>query len=115
MTLSSANLAGYCYLTIVGAALAYALWFRGIRALPATSVTFLGLLSPLVATALGWLVLNQELTAIQALGGLVVLAAVVAAQTQNTHSARPRPHIGDRAATPAATSDCISCHRSSAP
>ena len=115
VTLSSANLAGYGYLTIVGAALAYALWFRGIRALPATSVTFLGLLSPLVATALGWLVLNQELTAIQALGGLVVLAAVVAAQAHNTHSARPHPHIGDRAATPAATSDCISCHRSSAP
>lgn len=29
VTLSSANLAGYGYLTIVGAALAYALWFRG--------------------------------------------------------------------------------------
>lgn len=90
-TLTTANLAGYGYLTTVGAALTYPLWFRGIRALSPTNVTFLGLLSPLVATALGWLALDQELTAGQALGGLVVLAAVVAAQTQGTHSARPRP------------------------
>ena len=31
-----ANLAGYAYLTIFGAAVAYAIWFRGIRALPPT-------------------------------------------------------------------------------
>ncbi|CAN5879877.1 EamA family transporter [soil metagenome] len=90
-TLTATNLAGYGYLTIIGAALAYPLWFRGIRALSPTNVTFLGLLSPLVATALGWLALDQELTAAQILGGLVALTAVVAAQTQNTHSARPRP------------------------
>lgn len=79
--LSTENLAGYGYLAIIGAGLAYALWFRGIRALSATDVTFLGLLSPLVATALGWLALDQELTPAQALGGLVILAAIVAAQT----------------------------------
>jgi probable blue pigment (indigoidine) exporter len=86
-SLSIANLAGYGYLTIIGAALAYALWFRGIRALSPTKVAFLGLLSPLVATTLGWLALNQELTAAQTLGALVVLAAIVAAQTQTTHGA----------------------------
>jgi probable blue pigment (indigoidine) exporter len=79
-TLTGANLAGYAYLTLIGAALAYTLWFRGIRALPATHVTFLGLLSPLVATLLGWLVLGQELTPWQLLGAAVVLAAVVVAQ-----------------------------------
>lgn len=84
-TLSTANLAGYGYLAIPGAAVAYALWFRGIRALSATTVSFLALLSPLVATTLGWLALGQTLTAAQALGGLVVLAAIVAAQTQTTH------------------------------
>jgi len=83
-TLSSENLLGYGYLTIVGAAIAYPLWFRGIAALSPTRVTFLGLLSPLVATALGWLVLDQELTGVQALGGLVVLAAIVAAQTRRS-------------------------------
>lgn len=105
MTLSAANLAGYGYLTIIGSALAYVLWFRGIRALSPTSVTFLGLLSPLVATALGWLALDQELTAAQALGGLTVLAALIAAQTQNTYNARERQHTTDREATRAATSE----------
>ncbi|MGW6500416.1 EamA family transporter [Nonomuraea angiospora] len=89
-TLSGANLAGYAYLTIIGSALAYVLWFRGLRLLSATKVTFLGLLSPVVATALGWLVLGQELTAAQALGALVVLAALVVAQRQRAR-ALPAP------------------------
>lgn len=80
VSLTGANLTGYAYLAIIGAALAYPLWFRGIRALPPTDVTFLGLLSPVVATALGWLVLDQELTPAQSLGGLVVLASLVVAQ-----------------------------------
>ncbi len=83
--LTGENLLGYGYLSLIGAAVAYALWFRGIRALPPTSVTFLGLLSPVVATALGWLVLGQDLSPVQALGALIVLGSLVAAQTQ-----RPR-------------------------
>ncbi len=96
-TLTGENLAGYAYLALIGSALAYALWFRGIRALSTTNVTFLGLLSPLVATALGWAVLDQRLTAPQVLGGLVVLAALVAAQ------ARPRPRRRDAARVVAAS------------
>jgi len=87
-TLSTANLVGYGYLTIIGSALAYALWFRGIRALSATGVTFLGLLSPVVATMLDWLVLDQVLTVTQALGAIVVLAALVAGQLPNRRSGR---------------------------
>ncbi|WP_328614008.1 EamA family transporter [Amycolatopsis sp. NBC_00355] len=79
-TLSAANYAGYGYLALIGAALAYPLWFRGIRALSPTHVTFLGLLSPVAATLLGWLVLGQRLGGWQLLGGAVVLAAVVTAQ-----------------------------------
>ncbi|MEP6814849.1 MAG: EamA family transporter [Marmoricola sp.] len=87
-SLTLANLAGYGYLAVPGAAVAYVLWFRGIGALSPTKVTFLGLLSPLVATTLGWLLLDQGLTAAQALGGLVVLAAIIAAQRQpqTTHA-----------------------------
>ncbi|MGW2546576.1 EamA family transporter [Kitasatospora sp. NPDC001574] len=85
--LTGANLLGYGYLSLIGAAVAYALWFRGIRALPPTSVTFLGLLSPVVATALGWLVLGQDLSPVQALGALIVLGSLVAAQTQRSGTA----------------------------
>ncbi|MFC0624125.1 EamA family transporter [Kribbella deserti] len=79
---TGANLAGYAYLTIIGSALAYGLWFRGLRALSPTDLTFLGLLSPVVATALGWLALDQGLTPAQVIGGLIVLAALVFAQTK---------------------------------
>ncbi|WP_374283879.1 EamA family transporter [Streptomyces sp. UNOB3_S3] len=89
-SLTGANLAGYGYLAVVGSAFAYALWFRGIQALPATDVTFLGLLSPVVATALGWLALGQSLTAAQGLGGLVVLGALLVAQTQSGSGRRSR-------------------------
>lgn len=79
-TLTGANVAGYAYLSIIGAALTYSLWFIGIRALSPVKVTFLTLLSPLVATVLGWAVLGQGLTTLQLLGGLLVLAAVIAPQ-----------------------------------
>ncbi|MEV6978622.1 EamA family transporter [Kitasatospora sp. NPDC093806] len=100
--LTGANLLGYGYLSLIGAAVAYALWFRGIRALPPTSVTFLGLLSPVVATALGWLVLGQDLAPVQILGALIVLGSLVAAQTQRPRTpaevvaaAAPADHASD--------------------
>jgi probable blue pigment (indigoidine) exporter len=89
-SLTLANLAGYAYLTVIGSALAYALWFRGLRNLSPTDVTFLGLLSPVVATLLGWLVLDQRLTAAQVLGGLIVLTALLTAQLKKK---TPRPPI----------------------
>ena len=79
---------GYGYLTTVGTALAYALWFRGITTLPVASTAFLGLLSPVVATAAGWAVLGQDLTGAQLLGAAVVLAAVLTAQTAAARPAR---------------------------
>jgi probable blue pigment (indigoidine) exporter len=110
--LSTANVAGYSYLTVIGGALTYALWFRGIRALSPTNVTFLGLLSPLVATTLGWLALDQKLTATQAVGGLIVLVAVVTAQIQNPQSTRFLRHIAERRrATRRRTHRAQSSHR----
>jgi probable blue pigment (indigoidine) exporter len=91
-SLTGENVAGYAYLGIIGAALAYALWFRGIRQLSATNVTFLSLLSPLVATTLGWLVLGQDLTPLQFLGAVIVLTAVV---VQNRRPGEP-VHLNKR-------------------
>lgn len=69
------NWVGTGWLALVGTGLAYSLWFRGIERLPVNAITFLGLLSPVVATVLGWSVLGQDLTALQLTGaGLVVLA-----------------------------------------
>lgn len=79
-TLGLGEVVGYSYLALVGTVLAYALWFRGIAVLPVTRVAVLGLLSPLVAAAAGWLVLGQSLSSLQVLGAVVVVAAVVLAQ-----------------------------------
>ncbi len=86
-SLSVTNLAGYAYLSVIGAALAYTLWFRGIHAMSPTNVTFLSLLSPLVATTLGWLVLDQGLTFAQVGGAVLVLSAVVAPQVMRERRA----------------------------
>jgi probable blue pigment (indigoidine) exporter len=74
---SAVNLAATAWLTLVGTGVAYALWFRGIERLPVSSLTFLGLLSPVVATLLGWVVLGQTLTPAQLLGAVLVVFAVV--------------------------------------
>lgn len=84
-------LGGLAYLGLVGTALAYALWFRGIERLPAARVSFLGLLSPVVAAALGWVVLGQALTGWQLAGAALALAGLVAAQTGG--SARPARRV----------------------
>lgn len=44
--------------------------------MPSSAVSALGLLSPVSASALGFLVLGQALTVVQAVGALLVLASV---------------------------------------
>jgi probable blue pigment (indigoidine) exporter len=97
--LSATHLAGYAYLSVVGSALAYAVWFRGIDRLPAFSVSLLGPLSPLVAALLGWAVLGQRLTGLQLLGAAVALGGVIAGQRLS--SATPPTTYTDRRRTAA--------------
>ncbi|UXI03510.1 DMT family transporter [Photobacterium sp. TY1-4] len=80
--LTPENLMGYGYLTIFGALIAYTLWFRGIKLLTPTSVSALGLLSPLTALILGWVVLDQFLDLRQMGGILTVLIAITVLQWQ---------------------------------
>lgn len=72
---------GLGWLALVGAALAYRLWFRGLQKLRhAWQVSILGLLSPLIAVTIGWLLLGQSLTPLQLLGAALVAASVVLTQ-----------------------------------
>src|SRR5688572_22133245 len=73
-------LIGYLWLGGVGGLLAYVLWFRAITTLPVTSVSMLGLLSPMVAALLGVVVLGQTLNSVQLTGFTLALAAIVASQ-----------------------------------
>lgn len=78
--LSATNVGGFLYLSLVNTVLTYLLWLRGIQRLPATGVSFLALLSPVVATLAGWMVLGQSLTAAQLVGVLLALGSMVAGQ-----------------------------------
>ncbi|WP_116245480.1 EamA family transporter [Nocardiopsis sp. FIRDI 009] len=97
--LTGANLAGYGYLGLIGALLAYALWFRGVERLPALAVSFLGFGSPLAATALGWAVLGQALSPTQAAGALITVAAVAVVQVAAARN-DPARRTGRRNDTP---------------
>lgn len=77
--LTPSNLGGYAYLSIVGTAFAYVMWFRGVARLPASTTAFLGLLSPVVAILLGWAVAGEAFTPMQMLGILIVLGSIAAA------------------------------------
>ncbi|MGC0418035.1 EamA family transporter [Embleya sp. AB8] len=73
-------LGGYAWLSVVGALLSFLVWFNGIGKLPVVAVSFLSLLSPVVATILGGLFLGESLTPWQGVGFALALAAVAAAQ-----------------------------------
>ena len=77
------NLLGLAWLGLVGAALTYALWFRGIARLAPSIVSSLLLLSPVTAVLLGWLVLDQSLTALQITGVLLVIGSIWLGQRAN--------------------------------
>ncbi|MGD1918932.1 MAG: DMT family transporter, partial [Pleurocapsa sp.] len=78
--ITRSNLYGFVYLGVIGTGLAYALWFRGIAKICATAVAYLGLLSPVVASLIGYFFLQETFTQIQSLGIVIVLAAVLLGQ-----------------------------------
>lgn len=86
------NAVGFTYLILVNTALAYALWMWGLAQLRATQITYLGLLSPIVATLLGWVLLNEDLTPLQMTGLVVALGSVVAAQSMPSRTRNLRAH-----------------------
>jgi probable blue pigment (indigoidine) exporter len=78
--LTARNGLGFIYLGTVNTGLAYTLWFRGIGRLPATTMPMLGLLSPVVAITLGYVLLQQQLELPQIFGAMLVLGSVVVSQ-----------------------------------
>ncbi|MGC2857784.1 EamA family transporter [Novispirillum sp. DQ9] len=84
--------AGYAYLCLAGALLAYALWFRGVARLSPVAVTSLALLSPVTAVILGWALLGQAMTGTNLLGILMVLGSILAVQWAMAPKPEPKSH-----------------------
>lgn len=87
--LTGTQAGGLLYLATVNTALAYVLWLRGVGLLPTARVSFLGLLSPVVAATAGWVLLGQVLSPLQLAGMTLALATVVLAQRSPAGSPRP--------------------------
>ncbi|OAT46930.1 drug/metabolite transporter (DMT) superfamily permease [Proteus hauseri ATCC 700826] len=79
-SLTAINLLGLAYLALIGGAITYILWFRGLALLGPSSVASLGFLSPLSAVILGWILLEQQLSTLQLFGMAVILISIWASQ-----------------------------------
>lgn len=77
---TGANLLGLAWLGLIGAALTYVLWFRGIARLESAVVSSLLFLSPVTAVLLGWVFLDQTLTLPQIAGVVFVIGSIWLAQ-----------------------------------
>jgi probable blue pigment (indigoidine) exporter len=70
------NLIGLFWLSLIGAALTYIVWFKGVIQLDPTVVSSLGFLSPITAVLVGWVCLQQTLTPFQILGAVLVIGSI---------------------------------------
>lgn len=96
--------AGFLWLAVVGTGLAYYCWFRGLAAMPAGAVSLVGLLNPVVGTALGVAIAGELFGWAQALGMVLVLGGVVAGQPAAAAVVRVRV---SRRTTTRSDRDCV--------
>jgi probable blue pigment (indigoidine) exporter len=98
-TLDLPALGGYAYIGIVGTVVAYAVWFRGARRLPAAAVSLIGLLNPVSGILIGLAFAGEKLTPVSALGMVLVLGGVLLGQPAVLDRIRARrtPEPGSRA------------------
>lgn len=83
------NISGYAYLSLVGGVFGYLVWFRGIEKLNPVTTSFLGFLSPVSASLLGYLILEQSLTQLQLVGALAIIASVYMTRPQTQQLSVP--------------------------
>lgn len=93
-SLTARNVGGFVYLVVFSGIIAYALLFWSLQRLSASAITFLGLINPVVAAFLGWVVLDQRLNGWQILGAAIVLVAVVLGQRGPREKRAPLPSQG---------------------
>jgi probable blue pigment (indigoidine) exporter len=98
-SLSGRTLAGIAYLSLIGTAVAFLLWFNGIRRLPVAAPPLLGLAAPVTGAALGWVALGQALSPLQLAGFVITLSAIAYGAILPGPLRRPAPVVGTRRVT----------------
>ena len=81
---------GFLWLAVMGSGVAYYCWFQGLARMPAGAVALVGLVNPVVGTALGVAFAGELFGWPQATGVLLVLGGVVAGQPGLRRRRRPR-------------------------
>ncbi|NUR43905.1 MAG: EamA family transporter [Streptomyces sp.] len=90
--LSASALLAFAYVSVVATALAFTVWFAGLRRLPAGTVGLIGLLNPVTGVLLGTALAADALTVRQACGLPLVLLGVVLGRPRRARpAARPAP------------------------
>lgn len=76
LTWTPANVGAIFYLAIPGSVVAFLSYYKLIRALPATQVSMITLIFPVVAIVLGWAVLGERLNANAGFGIALIMGGV---------------------------------------
>jgi probable blue pigment (indigoidine) exporter len=94
-------LVGFAYVSVVATALAFVVWFAGLKHLEAGTVGLIGLLNPVTGVLLGVLVAGEGLSLQQLFGLLLVLVGILLGQpalTKLVHNRKARtltrPSVG---------------------
>ena len=69
------------YIVVLGTVVPFILLVSALHHVPATRVTIVAMLEPVLAAIVAWVWLGEELAAVQIAGGLIVLIGVILAQT----------------------------------
>ncbi len=70
------HVVGFGYLSIVGTAVAFLLWFNGVRRLPTAAPPLLGLAAPVTGALMGWVILSESLSTVQIVGFAITIGAI---------------------------------------
>lgn len=69
------------YIVVLGTVVPFIFLVSALHHVPATRVTIVAMLEPVLAAIVAWFWLGEELAAVQIVGGLIVLVGVILAQT----------------------------------
>lgn len=97
--LTAAEWGSVLYAGVGALVVAYLLFYRGVRVLGPTRTAMYSNLQPLIALLVAWVVLREQPTLWQAIGGTIVMAGLLLSRT-----ARMKPLVAPSALTPQPTS-----------
>lgn len=90
-TLTNRHIASLAYLSLIATGAAFLIWFNGVRQLPPQAPPVLGLAAPITGAIIGWIALNESLTAIQVTGFTTTIVAITYAATLGSTDTPQQP------------------------